>query len=664
MNGTHSRFIGTGNQLLQRASLYYNSKWLPWIIICFGIVLRLYHYLANRSLWLDEAALALGTINTPFLQLLEPLYNVQAAPIGFLMVERLIINIFGTSEYALRLFPFLCGIAALFLFYAVASRYLQPKSLPIALFLFAFCPSLIYYSSEVKQYSVDVAIALLLYLVAIHIDRERLTIPHILFYGVIGAVAVWFSHPSLFILISIAIVLALSSLRRREYVKLRVLSIIFSFWAFSFVASYLVSLQDLSGRQYLLDWWSFSFMPLPPSSISDAKWFLETFFGTFDYPVGLSLSGLAALSFLAGCISLYTAKKKTLLLLIFPIFLTLLASGFHKYPFSDRMLLFIVPSVLLLIAEGAELIRSKISSHNTAVLGIIFIGLLLIYPLNVTIDNILDPYSKQEIKPVIEYVRENQQDEDVLYIYYGAGPAFEYYSARYGYNVNDYVVGICSKENWENWNNYINELHMLRGNKRIWILFSHVCTWTGVDEEKFFLLHLDDMGTRLDSFKSAGASVYLYDLSQGEDIDAFMDCLWLVNTDGDHQTVNEVFWYGASGETSIVGDINQDGKDDIAIYKDGLWLVSTDGNPATVNLTFWYGASGETPVVGDINQDGKDDIATFHISVPLGLWCVNTNGDHQTVNEVFWYGESRVTVGDINQDGKDDIAELAGRPGD
>jgi hypothetical protein len=62
------------------------------------------------------------------------------------------------------------------------------------------------------------------------------------------------------------------------------------------------------------------------------------------------------------------------------------------------------------------------------------------------------------------------------------------------------------------WRNYINDLDKLRGNKRVWVLFSHVCTWEGVDEEKYFLSYLNSIGTKMDAFKSVGASVYLYDL--------------------------------------------------------------------------------------------------------------------------------------------------------
>ncbi len=53
----------------------------------------------------------------------------------------------------------------------------------------------------------------------------------------------------------------------------------------------------------------------------------------------------------------------------------------------------------------------------------------------------------------------------------------------------------------------------MRGNERAWILFAHVCTWSGIDEEEFFVDHLDKMGKRMQSFKAPGASVYLYDLN-------------------------------------------------------------------------------------------------------------------------------------------------------
>ena len=66
-----------------------------WLIILFGTLLRLTQYLSNRSLWLDEAFLALNIVNRSFLQLLKPLDNNQGAPIGFLMLEKFLPELGG-----------------------------------------------------------------------------------------------------------------------------------------------------------------------------------------------------------------------------------------------------------------------------------------------------------------------------------------------------------------------------------------------------------------------------------------------------------------------------------------------------------------------------------------------------------------------------------------
>ncbi|MDH5575346.1 MAG: hypothetical protein OEY80_07685, partial [Nitrospirota bacterium] len=93
-----------------------------------------------------------------------------------------------------------------------------------------------------------------------------------------------------------------------------------------------------------------------------------------------------------------------------------------------------------------------------------------------------------------------------------------YYAKRFGLEKVTYQRGVRSINNW---GNYINELGGLRGNDRMWILFSHVLEDSGVDEEKFFLHVLDGMGKQIDSFKRTGASLYLYDLqsnSPGKEI--------------------------------------------------------------------------------------------------------------------------------------------------
>jgi len=55
---------------------------LPWLIIGLGIILRVAEYLPNRSLWRDEASLALNITNRSLFELLsKPLDYNQGAPL-------------------------------------------------------------------------------------------------------------------------------------------------------------------------------------------------------------------------------------------------------------------------------------------------------------------------------------------------------------------------------------------------------------------------------------------------------------------------------------------------------------------------------------------------------------------------------------------------------
>jgi len=78
-----------------------------------------------------KSMLALNIINKNFTQLLtQPLEYDQASPLLFLVIGESIRQYFGTSEYALRLFPFLCGVLIAILFYRLSKLCLAPKAVP------------------------------------------------------------------------------------------------------------------------------------------------------------------------------------------------------------------------------------------------------------------------------------------------------------------------------------------------------------------------------------------------------------------------------------------------------------------------------------------------------------------------------------------------------
>ena len=193
------------------------STRMIWFALGLGVILRLVQYLRNRSLWLDEAQLALNITHRSYAGLLRPLDYHQGAPVGFLLLEKMAIRSLGGSEYALRLLPLVAGLVSLFLFYKMAKESIRPGAVPIAVGLFVISPSLIYYSSEVKQYSTDVACALVIYSIALVGRPSEWSTYRITALGLVGAAATWISHPSVFVLAGIGATAAAVFLVRKQW---------------------------------------------------------------------------------------------------------------------------------------------------------------------------------------------------------------------------------------------------------------------------------------------------------------------------------------------------------------------------------------------------------------------------------------------------------------
>src|SRR6476646_10820421 len=70
------------------------------IVVAAGAVCRVAQYGADRSFWVDEAALLLNVRSHTFGQLFGALDYEQAAPPLFMAAERGLLRTFGPSEYS------------------------------------------------------------------------------------------------------------------------------------------------------------------------------------------------------------------------------------------------------------------------------------------------------------------------------------------------------------------------------------------------------------------------------------------------------------------------------------------------------------------------------------------------------------------------------------
>ena len=489
---------------------------LSLIIISFGILVRLIQYLFNRSLWADEAVLALNIINRSYLELLAPLDYEQGAPYGFLIMEKLAVQLFGNNEYALRLFPLLASVVAFFLLYELANRCVTRIAVPIALALFASLRYLVYYASEVKQYSSDVAIALLCCLIARQLSRAKLTAKQMIFFGVVGAIAIWFSHPAVFVLAGVGAVSLLTSITKDDKSRTSRILVIGSIWLISFSAFYFLTLQNLGSSEALLQSWQRS--GAFPKSPFDVVWIFDSLGRLFSDPLGFPVlvDGLAIFAFLAGCISCYQRQRETLFILLSPVLVTLVAGYLYKYPFGDRLVLFLTPFMILLIAEGVAFIWRKTRQEPTVVLSALLLILLLTQPVIKASQLLFTPYLREEIKPVLSYIKSHQQPNDILYVFQRGEYQFKYYAEKYGYQQGDYIIGVDDLDKYDGKDlsvaevqRYQDDLNKLRGEDRVWVMFSHAHLGS---ENAMIEAHLNSIGKRIDAFTSKGAFVYLYDL--------------------------------------------------------------------------------------------------------------------------------------------------------
>jgi len=347
---------------------------IPWlsahgvgVAIAAGIVFRVAQYLANRAYWMDEGALIENVRRLSPGGFFGPLGNSQLAPPGFLLAEWAAFRALGDRAMAFRLVPLLGGIASLFLIREAARRCLPDRAVWLAVALFAVANDPIYFSSEAKQYSTDVTAALACTLLALTLGARPSTATNSAILAGSGAAIVWCSHPSIFVLAAAGVVALSRAIAARDVRSAGLWAGIGLAWVASFAAVHLVAMEQLGHRPAMWAFWEFAFPPIPPRSFWDASWpfrrvaflFLNPL--NFDAPFGPRLSMLPALGLaFLGFARLWKVDSGRLALLILPGAFAFLASCLRLYPFHGRLLLFLAPAILLVVAAGLDRVREAV----------------------------------------------------------------------------------------------------------------------------------------------------------------------------------------------------------------------------------------------------------------------------------------------------------------
>jgi hypothetical protein len=486
-----------------------------WILVMAGALVRLLPYLGNRSLWLDEAALSLNIAERSYAALLKPLHYGQSAPVGFLWLEKTATAMLGNNEFGLRLVPLLGGLLSLVLFYGLTRRFLKPIAGLIALAMFAFSGTLVYYASEVKPYSTDVTATIAILLSGLMFMRGRGGVAASVGLGATGALSILISFPSVFVLAGFATIWFFFdwlSGRRRSAITLSILTLC---WFAVFLPTFLIRATPNPG---LYNFWREGFMPPGLFPIKSILWLGRAPFAAMkSESLGLTPFWLATASFCLGCLRLWQSERWRLALLLSPMAVALAAALLHLYPMlGGRLTLFLVPLYLIVIATGLDFVwRSRIRAIS--LLAPVVAVVLLFSPLRGAVASVGHLAGHEEIKAVLDYVLEHGQQGDIVYVYSMSQDAFDFYN-RYNpaYQMSGMVI-VKGRPRTADFSQYEADLQKLRGFSRVWIVISHFrhpdAKGHDVDEDAAFRAILDRMGTRRSAISVEGASGYLYDLS-------------------------------------------------------------------------------------------------------------------------------------------------------
>lgn len=501
-------FVVTTSQTVVPTATGSTVRWALLALVALGITARLVPLILNRNLWIDEAMLALNLVDRSPRQLLEPLDWNQGAPIGFLLLVKGTIELFGPTEWALRLVSFLGSVVGLIGFTWLVRRLLPPLTAVLAVGLFAVSPYLVSYSAECKQYATDAALTVGLFAAALGLLHGMGTWWRWLVLAVAGAAAVWFSHPSVFVLGGIGIALFAEGFAKRDHRRVVACCVTIGCWLASFAVCYFVSLRDLGSNQYLLDYWSGHFLPLPPVTPGALAWLLDHFFDFFAYPGGLGgvevkAGGIAAVLCIVGIVAIWRDRWTVAVALVVPAVLAVAASGLQRYPVAGRMLLFLVPLMLIALARGTETIVAALRPTQPLAAWVL-LGVIVAATTLEMLHQTSQPLRHEQLVPVLSQLRQKWQPGDRVYVYYGAVPAFLFYTRE------DRFPGkvMLGTNHRQHQTGYRDELAHLAGCERVWLVFSH----RHKDEESVIRAYAEGLGHCCLEVRQPGAAAYLFDL--------------------------------------------------------------------------------------------------------------------------------------------------------
>ena len=418
----------------------YGLPAIIFIIIVCGIIIRLKLILFNQSMWSDECSLYLNISQADYLGFFKPLNWLQVAPPIFMVIEKIIYDLFNNilpMEITPRLFPFFCSIVTLFIFpFFVDKVYKNRVITAVITFMTAFTPYVANYANEVKQYSCELCVSILMFMFFYFFDIRKISPTKLVIISFIVAMAPLLSFSSFFIIVAGSLIIFHNMYENRKVINFPILFLCYFIpLCITEFSIYFLQIKPIFDDKYLelLLYWSVT---------NPCMFTFSSFYGKFSSTIQELMGAFCNLDyahwhifFISSMLLLLLNKNKKLaILLLGSLAATIAASFVDVYPFDCRLILFLFPVFAIIYTQAFLFLDKKIFS--------VLIVAILLFGTVIAIKYPLDKYIIHDSK-IREVFKDLQSVNPKLKNIIGPEGPLETYSGAYA------VLGINVWENFD-----------------------------------------------------------------------------------------------------------------------------------------------------------------------------------------------------------------------
>jgi len=384
--------------------------------------------------------------------------------------------------------------------------------------LTALTPLYVYYSNELKPYIGDAFFCVLTFLLYWFYLQKRI---NIWVLTSICCVILLFCSPAIFFVGGIFLMEFISAVQRRNKRMIIAVAIAGFGFVLFFASYYFLWLSDTA--EFMAEWWANwkagksivsriinIFTSMEITSNSNYLWFAVPF------------------AFI-GMFSAFKQKNNFFNAITFSIILAIIASILGKWPLAGRLWTFLPVMVLLLAYYGYEFIRGKIQ-FNQSIIKYLLCAIIMLLWSNIIMKSIDKALPQGVINPLISYVQENIQEDEMLFVYSDIRPTFQYrngYSNKIGTGEFDNIIWGKDVIQWTNdsiikshaklasitYENCTDELQKILNHNKVYLLLAHYSEKIdfGLQYTGFGLQYLGQYGTITKVLEVHNASLYYFE---------------------------------------------------------------------------------------------------------------------------------------------------------